>query len=321
MKFLNVKFMSKKILNKKNIAIGAIILVFTIGIIFAQNFIDDNSYAMENNEDVIEYENKEGDFDADGDINNKEKVGSKQEGGEDIESEENAETSESEENIESSGNEKDSDSEEGQNGESSNNEAEGEDVNFAEETESEETKVIFKQENFQKIYVYITGEVNNPGVVVLKEGSRIVDAIEAAGGVTGNANISKVNLVYVLLDGMKVNIPSDNDLKKNSNYEYITMSSGDDKSDENISSDVTTNKGNTIDSDDKNVSAFKQSIVNINTATQTELETLPGIGPSIALNIINYRKENGKFANIEDIKNVSGIGDSKFENIKKYIVI
>ena len=63
-------------------------------------------------------------------------------------------------------------------------------------------------------------------------------------------------------------------------------------------------------------SAFKISVVNINTATQTELETLPGIGPSLALKIINYRKENGKFSSIEDIKNVSGIGDAKFENIK-----
>ena len=60
-------------------------------------------------------------------------------------------------------------------------------------------------------------------------------------------------------------------------------------------------------------------IVNINTATQTELETLPGIGPSLALKIINYRKENGKFSSIEDIKNVSGIGEAKFNNIKEYI--
>ena len=66
-------------------------------------------------------------------------------------------------------------------------------------------------------------------------------------------------------------------------------------------------------------SAFKISVVNINTATQTELETLPGIGPSLALKILNYRKENGKFSSIEDIKNVSGIGDAKFENIKNYI--
>ena len=61
--------------------------------------------------------------------------------------------------------------------------------------------------------------------------------------------------------------------------------------------------------------------MNINTATQTELETLPGIGPSLALRIINYRKENGKFATIEDIKNVSGIGESKFENLKNYIIV
>ena len=61
------------------------------------------------------------------------------------------------------------------------------------------------------------------------------------------------------------------------------------------------------------------SLVNINTATQTELETLPGIGPSIALKIINYRKENGKFSNVEELKNVYGIGDNKFEAMKKYV--
>ena len=62
-------------------------------------------------------------------------------------------------------------------------------------------------------------------------------------------------------------------------------------------------------------------IVNINTATQTELESLPGIGASLALKIINYRKENGKFSSIDEIKNVSGIGESKFEDLKKYINI
>jgi len=61
--------------------------------------------------------------------------------------------------------------------------------------------------------------------------------------------------------------------------------------------------------------------VNINTATQTELETLPGIGPSTAQKIIDYRKQNGKFKSIEDIKNVSGIGDVKFNNIKDSITI
>lgn len=165
----------------------------------------------------------------------------------------------------------------------------------------------------EKIYVYITGEVNNPGIVVLPIGSRIVDAIDCAGGITQNADIMKVNLVYMLQDGMKVNIPSSIELKNNPNFEYITMSSGDEKNDSNIKNATTV--------DTKSESAFKVSNVNINTATQTELETLPGIGPSLALKIINYRKENGKFKSIEELKNVSGIGDNKYDEIKKYIYV
>lgn len=165
----------------------------------------------------------------------------------------------------------------------------------------------------EKIYVYITGEVNNPGIVVLPIGSRIVDAIDCAGGITQNADIMKVNLVYMLQDGMKVNIPSSIELKNNPNFEYITMSSGDEKNDSNIKNATTV--------DTKSGSAFKVSNVNINTATQTELETLPGIGPSLALKIINYRKENGKFKSIEELKNVSGIGDNKYDEIKKYIYV
>ena len=184
--------------------------------------------------------------------------------------------------------------------------------------ESLEEKEIPKDEleviNNEKIYVYITGEVNNPGIVVLPIGSRISDAIDYAGGVTSNADIMKINLVYMLQDGMKVNIPSSIELKNNPNFEYITMSSGDEKNDnKDFNALETTNN--------KSESAFKISNVNINTATQTELETLPGIGPSLALKIINYRKENGKFKSIEELKNVSGIGDNKYDEIKKYIYV
>ena len=183
---------------------------------------------------------------------------------------------------------------------------------------NQKNEQIYKNtESSEKIYVYITGEVNSPGVVLLNNGSRIVDAIEAAGGVTDKANITKVNLVYILQDGMKINIPNQNDLKNNENFEYITMSSGDEKNDANINNSAS-NTSSEKSSSNKEW-AFKISVVNINTATQTELETLPGIGPSLALKIINYRKENGKFSSIEDIKNVSGIGDAKFENIKNYI--
>ena len=183
---------------------------------------------------------------------------------------------------------------------------------------NQENEQIYKNtESSEKIYVYITGEVNSPGVVLLDNGSRIVDAIEAAGGVTDKANITKVNLVYILQDGMKINIPNQNDLKNNENFEYITMSSGDEKNDANINNSASNTSSE--ESSSNKESAFKISVVNINTATQTELETLPGIGQSLALKIINYRKENGKFSSIEDIKNVSGIGDAKFENIKNYI--
>ena len=91
------------------------------------------------------------------------------------------------------------------------------------------------------------------------------------------------------------------------------MSSGYEKNDSNIKNATTV--------DTKSESAFKVSNVNINTATQTELETLPGIGPSLALKIINYRKENGKFKSIDELKSVNGIGENKYEEIKKYIYV
>lgn len=172
----------------------------------------------------------------------------------------------------------------------------------------------------EKIYVYITGEVNVPGVVILNKGSRIVDAINAAGGTTVKANVTKVNLVYVLEDGMKVNIPNSSDLKNNPDFEYITMNSGDGADDTGISGGSDGNYSE-VNSKFNSGTNNNYSIVNINTATQTELESLPGIGPSLALKIINYRKENGKFSSIEEIKNVSGIGDSKFESLKRYIKV
>ena len=178
------------------------------------------------------------------------------------------------------------------------------------DSENEENNM----ETENKILVYVTGEVNNPGIVKLNENSRIIDAINSVGGITNNANISKINLAYVLRDGMKVNIPSKEDLKKDTNFEYITMSSGDGKNDNASENENSLSSKSNKDSNNNRT-------VNINTATQTELETLPGIGPSIALKIINYRNEKGKFSSIEEIKNVSGIGDNKFENIKKYIIV
>ena len=158
------------------------------------------------------------------------------------------------------------------------------------------------EEEEDMIIVHITGEVKKPGVVKIKQGSRIEDVISAVGGLTENADISNVNLAYIVEDGVKIKIPSVNE---------------DDNTDEYISSD---SGKNVIISDEKKEKA-NTIIVNINTAPQTELEQLPGIGASIATRIIDYRNKNGKFKAIEDIKNVTGIGESKYEKIKDNIKV
>lgn len=162
-----------------------------------------------------------------------------------------------------------------------------------------------KEVEEKNIMVHITGAVKNEGVVYLDSDSRVINAIEEAGGATQEADLSKINLVFPLEDGMKIYIPSiyddeniENEIEED---EYITKSS-----DEIIS---------------EQSSKEAESKVNINKATQTELETLPGIGPSTALKIIEYRENEGKFKKIEDIKEVSGIGEAKFEKIKDFIEI
>lgn len=183
------------------------------------------------------------------------------------------------------------------------------------------------EDNANKIYIYIIGEVNQPGVVILDEGSRISDAINSAGGTTANADLSKINLVYTLQDGMKINIPNSEQLKKEPDFQYITSNASDETLNESSSGNGSVSassysNGSSNDNKTSGSSIDAQSnIVNINTATQTELETLPGIGPSLALRIIEYRKENGKFNNIEEIKNVKGIGEAKYDDIKKHIKV
>ena len=164
------------------------------------------------------------------------------------------------------------------------------------ETELEITENIEDIENIntEEIIVHITGCVEQEGIVKLKEGARIADAIEQAGGVTSDADMKKINLAYKLKDGQKIYIPS------NIEEEAVTITHG---------------VGVVVEEQQQ------EEKININTATQTELETLSGIGPSTALKIIQYREENGYFSDIEDIKDVPGIGESKFEAIKDSICV
>lgn len=158
--------------------------------------------------------------------------------------------------------------------------------NIIEGTENEKTK----------IKIHITGEVNCQGIIEIEEGGRIADAIETAGGLTTMADITKVNLAYVLEDGQKLYIPSIEDV----NFNQIYEGSGENIIDGNVSK---TNK------------------VNINKASEEELQKISGVGPSLAIKIIEYRENNGKFKTIDDLKNVSGIGEKKFETIKDFIAI
>ena len=163
----------------------------------------------------------------------------------------------------------------------------------------------------KKIIVHISGEVVSPGVISLEEGARIVDAINMADGVTEEADLSKVNLAYVLEDAQKIYIPNINEKEEKEiveNMEDGVVISGSGINDENNSSSGNNSKNGNVK-------------ININTADIKELQKLSGIGESIALRIVTYRKENGKFNSIEDLKNVSGIGENKFNKIKNNIFV
>lgn len=181
-------------------------------------------------------------------------------------------------------------------------------TNTNEENTTEEQNTTNSESN-SKIIIYIAGQVRKEGVYELDENSRITDAIEIAGGLKEDANIENINLAEVLEDGMKIYIPDKKESNNNQSKNTNLIQKNTENTTENSKKTNTDNKQN------------QNTKININTATQTELETLPGIGPSIALKIINYRKDNGKFKNIDDIKNVSGIGDSKFNNIKNLIKV
>lgn len=138
-----------------------------------------------------------------------------------------------------------------------------------------------KEEEIDEIIkVYITGEVNNEGVIELPQGSRIVDAIDKAGGKTEKADLKNVNLAYELEDGQKIYIPNKDD---NLIDDFKVVDDG--------------TEGIVNDNE-------KSNVININKASEMDLQALPGIGEGLATAIVKYRTENGTFKNIEDLKQV-----------------
>jgi competence protein ComEA len=160
----------------------------------------------------------------------------------------------------------------------------------------------------EPIAVHVVGAIPRPGLYEFAEGARIQDAIDAAGGLLTSADVNTINLAALLEDGQQLNIPY------KAGQEPIEGSTGSDPaSDEN--SLVLPGATEATQSQ----SGSGTELININTASVEELDTLPGIGPTIAQRVVDYRTENGPFQLIEDIMNVSGIGPSTFDQIKGLI--
>lgn len=166
-------------------------------------------------------------------------------------------------------------------------------------------KIEDEKENIsnKEITVYVSGEVNKSGVVTLKEGDRLAVAVEKLGGTTKKADLNNINLAIRVKDEEHYIIPKIGEAKQ-----------------ENLK-DVNNTK-DIENAEIKNENTAKDSSkININTATLEELDKLPGVGEATANKIISHREENGQFKTIEDIKNVNGIGDKKFEKMKELICV
>jgi competence protein ComEA len=154
-----------------------------------------------------------------------------------------------------------------------------------------------------KIKAYICGYVNNPGVYELEDDARIEQLLEASGGASEKACLEAINLAKKLSDGEMVYIPSIEEVAKNGSFfDYISGFTQDTVS-------------------DGDSSGGQSKIININIASAGELESLPGIGEVIAQDIVTYRETFGLFKSKEELKNVKGIGDIKFEKIKELISV
>lgn len=154
------------------------------------------------------------------------------------------------------------------------------------------------------IYVYVCGAVVSPGVIRLPADARVCDAIEAAGGLTEDADGIHTNLAGALTDGQQITVPT---VSEAAEMDFPQPAAGGTAG----AAGTGPQAGNTAES----------SLVNINTADAATLQTLSGIGAARAADIIAYREENGGFSCIEDITKVSGIGDRMFQKIKDRITV
>ena len=158
-----------------------------------------------------------------------------------------------------------------------------------------------------EICVDVEGAVRRPGMYTLAAGSRVNDAVEAAGGLTKRASRQSVNLATSLEDGTQVYVYTKNQVR--SGTATVVSTSG------------TTTSSTSSSSSSSSSSDGSSALININTASETELQELSGIGEALSSYIVAYRESNGGFSSIEEIQEVSGIGEATYESIKDYICV
>lgn len=148
--------------------------------------------------------------------------------------------------------------------------------------------------------VYVTGAVNQPGVVTVATGARVADAVNACGGLSPDADAEAINMAQAVKDGQQIRVPAKGAQKAAANDTAGTKTAASAKA------------GGSEDAG---------GLVNINTADEKALDTLPGVGPATAQKIIEYRENEGAFQSPEDIMKVRGIGKAKYEKMKDKITI
>ena len=168
-------------------------------------------------------------------------------------------------------------------------------IDYSQESEELLEEEVENQEDLKEeeplsetLIVHISGAIKNPGVIELDPGKRVIDAVEDSGGLRDDACLDTINLARKLRDGEKIYIPKEGEAPRNLSQDSETLEDS--------------------------------PVLDINTCTKEELMTLPGIGEKTAEKILKYR-ETSVFTCVEDIKNVSGIGDKKFEDIKDNIIV
>ena len=176
-------------------------------------------------------------------------------------------------------------------------------------------KKVQPEKEIEEYMVDIKGEVVTPGIYKLKKSSRVIDVIEKAGGLTQNADTTVINLSKKITDEMVIIIYSKQEVKN-----WIKTKEQEDYLEEKCKISEEGKVENDACLEDEKEETTFQAKVNINTATKEELMTLSGIGESKAEEIITYRKST-PFKTIEDLKNVSGIGDATYEQIKNHITV